>query len=76
MLRVQNISFGYDFLNPIIHNINFSVNKGDNIAIIGESGCGKSTLLRLIYGLYDLNEGNIFWRNCHNGRRICQRHAT
>jgi ABC-type sulfate/molybdate transport systems ATPase subunit len=37
------------------------LNKGQNLAIIGESGCGKSTLLKLIYGLYDLNQGEIFW---------------
>jgi ABC-type Fe3+/spermidine/putrescine transport system ATPase subunit len=60
MLQVQNISFGYSE-KTIIQNINFTVNKGQNISIIGESGCGKSTLLKLIYGLYDLNEGHIFW---------------
>lgn len=31
------------------------------MAIIGESGCGKSTLLKLIYGLHDVDEGEIFW---------------
>jgi ABC-type proline/glycine betaine transport system ATPase subunit len=60
MLRVQNISFGYHEKN-IIKNLIFTVNKGQNIAVIGESGCGKSTLLKLIYGLYDLKEGTIFW---------------
>ncbi|UQD56204.1 ABC transporter ATP-binding protein [Flavobacterium sp. K5-23] len=60
MLQVQNISFGYTE-KPVLQNINFTVEKGQNIAIIGESGCGKSTLLKLIYGLHDLNEGNIFW---------------
>ena len=60
MLQVQNISFGYTE-NPVIKNINFTVEKGQNIAVIGESGCGKSTLLKLIYGLYDLDEGTIFW---------------
>lgn len=59
MLEVQNISFGYN-QNKVIHNVDFSVQKGENIAILGESGCGKSTLLKLIYGLHDLNEGNIF----------------
>ncbi len=60
MLQVQNISFGYAE-RRVIHNINFTIEKAQNIAVIGESGCGKSTLLKLIYGLYDLDEGNIFW---------------
>lgn len=60
MLRVQNISFGYDD-KKVIKQIDFTINKGQNIAIIGESGCGKSTLLKIIYGLYDLDEGQIFW---------------
>ena len=60
MLQVQNITFSYD-KNKVIKNMNFSVSKGQNIAIIGESGCGKSTLLKLIYGLYDLDEGHLFW---------------
>jgi ABC-type Fe3+/spermidine/putrescine transport system ATPase subunit len=60
MLQVQNISFGYTE-KKVIHNISFNVEKGQNIAILGESGCGKSTLLKLIYGLYDLDEGQIFW---------------
>jgi ABC-type proline/glycine betaine transport system ATPase subunit len=60
MLQVQNISFGYAE-RRVIHNINFTIEKAQNIAVIGESGCGKSTLLKLIYGLYDLDEGNILW---------------
>ncbi|MBW1657774.1 ABC transporter ATP-binding protein [Flavobacterium quisquiliarum] len=58
MLDIQNISFTYTD-SPVIKNISFSIEKGQNIAIIGESGCGKSTLLKLIYGLYDLDEGSI-----------------
>ncbi|PRZ28307.1 ABC transporter ATP-binding protein [Flavobacterium granuli] len=60
MLQVQNISFGYTD-KKVVHTINFTIEKGQNIAVIGESGCGKSTLLKLIYGLYDLDEGQIFW---------------
>lgn len=62
MLQVQNISFGYDS-KTVIADVSFSIEKGANVAIIGESGCGKSTLLKLIYGLYDLNEGEIFWNS-------------
>ena len=62
MLKVQNIIFSYSN-EVIITNSTFSINKGQNIAIIGESGCGKSTLLKLIYGIYDLNEGTIFWND-------------
>lgn len=62
MLQVQNISFAYND-EIVIRNIDFRAYKGRNFSIIGESGCGKSTLLKLIYGLYDLNEGNIFWNN-------------
>jgi len=62
MLQVQNSTFSYD-KNRVIKNIDFTVNKGQNIAIIGESGCGKSTLLKLIYGLYDLDDGHIFWND-------------
>jgi len=60
MLDIKNISFSYTE-TPVIKNVSFSIEKGQNIAIIGESGCGKSTLLKLIYGLYDLDEGEIFY---------------
>ncbi|WP_162127396.1 ABC transporter ATP-binding protein [Flavobacterium phycosphaerae] len=60
MLQVQNISFSYQ--NDVtLDSLSFSLEKGKNLAVIGESGCGKSTLLKLIYGLYDLTEGQIFW---------------
>lgn len=62
MLKVQNISFSYKE-KPTIHSLSFTLKKGQNLAVIGESGCGKSTLLKLVYGLYDLNEGNIFWND-------------
>ena len=62
MLQVNSISFSYEQqLN--IDNLSFELSKGKSMAIIGESGCGKSTLLKLIYGLYDLNQGQIFWNN-------------
>lgn len=60
MLEVLNINFSY--LKKItISNCNFTLQKGKTLAVIGESGCGKSTLLKLVYGLNDLNSGEINW---------------
>lgn len=62
MLTVFKSNFSYKD-EPTLKNISFKVAKGTNLALIGESGCGKSTLLKIIYGLYDLDEGEIFWNN-------------
>lgn len=62
MLQVKNLSFGYT-KDQILKDISFTVNSGENLAIIGESGSGKSTLLKLIFGEYDLEQGQIFWKN-------------
>ncbi|CAH8286831.1 ABC transporter family protein [Mariniflexile fucanivorans] len=62
MLQVNNLTFQYK-KKPILKNISFTVNTGDHFSIIGESGSGKSTLLKLLYGTYNLNEGQIFWKD-------------
>lgn len=62
MLKAKNILFSYEE-KPTIDTISFELKKGRNMAVIGESGCGKSTLLKLIYGLYDLNDGQLFWND-------------
>ncbi|MFD0977300.1 ABC transporter ATP-binding protein [Salinimicrobium gaetbulicola] len=59
MLRVRNLSFGYTE-KPILRNLSFSIQKGENVSIIGASGSGKSTLLQSIYGLHHV-DGRIFW---------------
>jgi ABC-type sulfate/molybdate transport systems ATPase subunit len=62
MLKVNTISFSYQE-KLTIDSISFKLEKGKHLAVIGESGCGKSTLLKLIYGLYDLNGGQILWND-------------
>lgn len=46
-----------------LKSVDFSVNQGDAVAVIGESGCGKTSLLKLIYGLYDVDIGSIYWKD-------------
>ncbi|MEW7280516.1 ABC transporter ATP-binding protein [Aquimarina sp. 2201CG1-2-11] len=60
MLRVENISFAYD-TQPVLKNVSFNIEKGQHIALIGASGCGKSTLLKIIYGLLQVQNGELFW---------------
>lgn len=62
MLQVQNLLFAYQ-KKSVLSQLNFTVNQGEHLAVIGESGSGKSTLLKLLYGEFDLNEGEIFWKD-------------
>ncbi|NKI26585.1 ABC transporter ATP-binding protein [Arenibacter sp. 6A1] len=62
MLYVNSLSFSYQ-KKPVLTDINFQVNDGEHIAIVGESGCGKSTLLKIIYGLLHIDKGTVFWND-------------
>lgn len=46
---------------PILKNINFSINKGEKVALVGETGAGKTTIVNLILGFYKINSGNILF---------------
>jgi len=61
MLQIHELSFAYNDSN-VLEDINFVVEQGEHIAVMGESGCGKSTLLKLIYGLLSPGKGKILWR--------------
>ena len=60
ILKIQNLSHSYEDNQLSLKKINLLVNKGERLSIQGPSGCGKSTLLRLIAGLEEPNEGQIF----------------
>lgn len=51
-------SFKYEN-NDILKNINFDINKGEKIALVGQSGGGKSTITDLLARFYDVNDGQI-----------------
>jgi NitT/TauT family transport system ATP-binding protein len=42
-----------------LHNVNFSVEKGEFVSILGPSGCGKSTLLMMCAGLEEISDGSL-----------------
>ena len=62
MLKFKNVSKKYKN-TTILENINFEVNKGEVVSIIGKSGCGKSTLLKCINRLESIDDGVIYFEN-------------
>lgn len=59
VLKVENATIGYEPNAPMAGPINFQVNKGDRIAIIGPNGVGKSTLLKSILGQIPFIQGGV-----------------
>jgi ATP-binding cassette subfamily B protein len=54
----EDVTFGYDN-GTVLHNISFTVNPGETVAIVGQTGSGKSTLTELINRTYDATDGRI-----------------
>lgn len=59
LLTVENVSFSYDKQNYAVKNLDFSLEKGEYIAVIGHNGSGKSTLAKLLNGLLKPDQGKI-----------------
>ncbi len=57
-IQYHNVGFTYD-TEPVLKNINLTIEKGKTIALVGESGGGKSTLADLLPRFYDCVEGEI-----------------
>lgn len=61
VLELKDVCFKYDAEKPYtVENINFSINRGEMVSIVGTNGAGKSTIASLICGFNRQNEGQIF----------------
>lgn len=58
-ISFQNIGFGYDPEQTIIHDFSVDVKQGQKIAIVGPTGAGKSTIIKLLMRFYDVQTGEI-----------------
>lgn len=58
LINVSGVSLGYEG-KPIVTNLDFSVNKGDYLCIVGENGSGKSTLMKTLLGQKSVIAGKI-----------------
>ncbi len=58
-VEFENVCFSYEEGKEVLHNVSFSVNPGESIALVGPTGAGKSTIVNLISRFYNLNSGRI-----------------
>ena len=58
-IEFRNISFSYNGKNNVLTDVNFTVKRGQTIAIVGQSGSGKSTLVDLLPRYHDVTGGQI-----------------
>jgi len=69
-LRFEQVNFQHQTaMRPALDNISFEVNLGETVAFVGPSGSGKTTLVKLLVGLYQPNEGTVYY-NGHPGSNI------
>ncbi|MCC5898853.1 MAG: ABC transporter ATP-binding protein [Phormidium sp. BM_Day4_Bin.17] len=58
-IRFENVSFGYKPDEYVLHNLNFTIHRGEKVAIVGPTGAGKSSMIRLLCRLYEPQQGRI-----------------
>ena len=58
-IEFRNVHFSYDEKQEVLKGVNFKVNSGETVAIVGATGAGKSTIIQLMTRFYDINSGKI-----------------
>jgi ATP-binding cassette subfamily B protein len=58
-IEFDKVTFGYERHQPVLRDVNFAIEPGETIGIVGKSGSGKTTLVNLLCRFYDVNEGRV-----------------
>lgn len=59
-IAFEHVSFGYDALRPVLHDITFRIRQGSMVALVGHTGAGKSSILHLLQRFYEPQQGGIY----------------
>ncbi len=60
LIRFDHVSYSYDGLRDAVHDVGFSIRKGEMVSILGKNGAGKSTMAQLLMGIMRPDSGRIF----------------
>jgi len=66
ILKMEAVSFSYDGKTPVLQDINFDIQEGEMVSLVGKNGAGKSTLSKLLCGFEKQDAGTIYF----NGQDI------
>lgn len=58
-VEFKNVSFAYNESQPVLKNINFKIESGKTLALVGATGAGKSSIINLLNRFYEINDGEI-----------------
>lgn len=58
-VRFKNVGFAYEDGVPVLNDVNFDINPGETIALVGPTGAGKTTIVNLISRFYDVQSGTV-----------------
>ncbi|MFG6146883.1 ABC transporter ATP-binding protein [Halobacillus sp. B23F22_1] len=58
-IQYKDVTFGYEGLAPVLHEIDLSIHPGETVAFVGPSGAGKTTLCSLLPRFYEIQAGEI-----------------
>jgi len=84
LLALQSVSFGYGdgpSRVPVLDDVNFCIESGQRLALLGRSGSGKSTLMNILAGLLLPEQGSVVWQGTditqlNDARRVALRRQT
>ena len=84
LLALQSVSFGYgdgQSRIPVLDDVNFCVESGQRLALVGRSGSGKSTLMNILAGLLLPEQGSVVWQGTditqlNDAKRVALRRHT
>lgn len=67
VFTAKDLCFSYDDKNEVLHDLSFSIKKGETVALVGLNGSGKTTLVKLLIGLFLPTKGSLcFYGNSYD----------